>query len=305
MNYKQENKLSMYLVVINYLSGVPASILLLMPNFQVLFNQLILDVDLIRASNEGQRQDRKGYRVMKDIFKEAMVVKAVNIGMRIKAYAVSVNDVVLAQEMKEKKSFFMAKRDTVCADLCHAIYLKGVELLGDLAAYGVTQDSLDKLMTSVNSFNDYIPLPRKNIVIRRNLTIGIELLMEKCDVSLSGIDTLSDMLELNEVDYFREYFSSRRIVNNRGRKLALRGVVSGINGELLQKVVVSVPLLNLSTKTTVNGYYEFKELPSGVYDFYYAKAGYETFKSPVAITKTIRKNFDVALEDAMDVKSSA
>lgn len=305
MNYKQENKLSMYLVVINYLSGVPASILLLMPNFQVLFNQLMLDVDLIRASNEGQRQDRKGYRVMKDIFKEAMVVKAVNIEMRIKAYAVSVNNVVLAQEMKQKKSFYMIKRDTVSADLCSSIYHKGILLLTDLAEFGVTADSLDRLKIAINSFNDYIPLPRKNIVIRRNLTLGIELLMQKCDASITGIDDLSNMLNLSEVNYYREYFSSRRIVNNRGRKLALRGIVTAIDGKLLEKVVVTIPSLNLTTKTTSSGYYEFKELPSGVYDFYYSKAGYDTFKSPVAITKTIRRDFDVALDDTMDVKSSA
>lgn len=302
MNSKQEDKLSMLIVVVSYLATLPASIINQMPGWEVLYVQCTEILQKLRALKQGQSMNRKGFRMTKGNYREIMVAEGFITAARIKAYALSINDMVLWNEMDFKPYQFERMRDSDVADTCSAIYDKANSLLTDLAPYGVTTATQFQFNNTIDNYNSYLPMPRAGVVTKKEITESIKLTFESLDTVLTSMDTLATMLKFSEPKFFKSYFSSRKIVESGSRVIAIRGFVTNKEGAPLKKVVVTIEELEgMFTTTTARGYYQYKNLPDGVFTFTFSRAGYAPYKVPIAVTKSLRVEYDVTLSTVDDI----
>jgi len=302
MDSKQEDRLSMGIVVTNYVATVPGTITEQMPGFTDLFAKCESLVNSLRVQKQQQRLNRSGYRRTKSVYREVMVAEGFNIASRIKAYAIAVGDLVLEQEMDIKPSQFERMRDSDVADSCSTIYEKGNALLSNVAPYGVTPENLGKLKEAILKYNEYLPLPRASVVNKKEVTQAIKATFVELDQVLSNMDVLVTMLKFSSPEFYKKYFMSRKVIVSGGRVIGLRGYVTSNEGAPLEKVLVTIEELEgYATYTTARGYYQFKNLPDGVFTFAFARAGFEPVKVPLAITKTLRLDYDVTLTQVDEV----
>ena len=304
MNAKQENRLTMCLVVVDYLKLVSPAIISQMPGFADLFDLFNRNVDELRVMKQGQRLNRKGLKTTKVNYKVVMIDFALEMSSRVRAYALAIDDFVLLDEMDYKEYKFDRMRDSDVADDCQTIYDKANGLARELALYGVTEENLAELQRSINEYNLYLPLPRAGIINRKTITEDIRNLFDVNDLILKKMDGLSLMLKNTEKKYYTKYFDSRKVVVTGGRVIALRGFVTDEEGVALKRVTVSITELDYSTYTTAKGYYSYKNLPSGVFTVVYARDGYTVYSTQLAITDTLRTEFDVVLVAREDVKKA-
>jgi hypothetical protein len=296
MNAKQENRLTMCLVLLKFLESVPLSIISQMPGFADLLLLFKRNVGDLRILKQGQRLNRKGFKVAKINYKDLMIDVSLNMSSRVRAYALAIGDMVLWNEMDFKRYKFDKMRDSDVADDCQTIYDKAKGLLAEVGLYGVTVENLAELQMGIDEYNLYLPMPRAGIISRKTITEEIRNLFVVNELTLEKMDSLSLMLEFTEKLYFMEYFDTRKVVSTGGRVIALRGKVTDKAGVVLQRVLVRVGgVYGYSTYSTAKGYYSFKNLLSGVYKVVFSREGYADYAAEVAITDTLRTEFDVAL----------
>ncbi|MGL2964131.1 carboxypeptidase-like regulatory domain-containing protein [Flavobacterium sp. RSB2_4_14] len=297
MTSKQEDELSMEIVLCNLLVTVPASITEQMPDFTILATEVSEKVTILRDLKQGQRLNRKGFLVTKINYREVMIDLGLNMAARVKAYALAEDDMVLWNEMDYKRYQFEKMRDSDVADECMSIFDRAEKLLSVLGTYGVTTDNLRALKASIDAYNEYLPLPRASVVNKKLITEQIKKTFAEITILLFKMDTLVKMLEFSEPQFYSDYFNSRKVIVTGGRVIALRGFITDDNGAALEKVVVTIAdLKGFSTTSTGRGYYQFQNLPQGVFVVSFARAGYETVNVRLAITPTLRLDFDVVLK---------
>lgn len=305
MDVKNENRLNMYLVVADYLNAAPAGTIASMPDFAQTFAEFLSNLQIIQAKSEAQSASRLGYRIAKTAGKEEVVGYAMNMNDCIAAYAVAISDAVLEQQMKFTKSNLLKKRDTATLDDVQFLLSKGIALLPDLTPYGVAQVQIDTLTTAIATLSTNIPLPRNNIVKNRMLTKEIEDQFFTCNGLIQRMDKLVKILQLTDNAFYTEYFFSRKVVNNHGRKLAVRGLVLDATGNPVSSVTITVPTLGKETKTSDRGYYEFKNLPKGMQRLYFTRVDYHTVHRTVGIIAGERVQLDVTMEAATNSQDVA
>jgi len=296
MKNPQENKLSMYIVLSEYLSTVPAQTIASMPQFEQFFADFNANVQKLRSKSEYQSASRIGYSRNKTEGKEETITYANNMAACISAYALSIGNEVLAEELKFTKSGLAKQRDTKTADDANFILTKGIEYLEFLSPFGIKQQQIDKLTDVLAYFNANIPLPRARINARKLLTKQIADLFITNDLLLKRMDSLVNTLELTDNTFYTSYYFSRRIVNNNGRKLSLRGFVLDTNGNPIVGVKVEIPTIRRVAKTTEKGYYEFKNLPAGFQNLIFNRVDYIETSRLVGIVSGQRVQLDVTLE---------
>ena len=295
MNANQENKLNMFLLVIDNLETEPVALLQTMPGFLTLLTDFTATVDLIRDKNEFQTANRKGYKIVKTSKKNLMIKHATNLAACVKAYAESVSNGVLSQEMKQSRSELSRKGDATAADVCKFITIRATENLTDASPFGVSQVIIDEIDLMIANFNLNISLPRMSILQRKILTKAIKILFINANVYIKSMDTLVDILELTNPELYDKYYFSRKIVNNHGKKLSVRGTVINEQEVEITAVVVSIPSLSRTTKTTAKGYFEFKNLPAGVHNVIFERPGYETTNRQIGTVTSVRQQLDVTM----------
>jgi hypothetical protein len=262
-------------------------------------------LQIIQAKSELQSASRLGYGMLKTAGKEEAVYYAMNMNDCIAAYAVAINDTVLGQQMKFTKSALLKKRDTTTFDDLQFLLSKGIELLNNLEPYGISQTQIDNLTTVIETFHTNIPVPRNNIVKNKMLNKDIKEQFTICNGFISRMDKLVKIIKLTNNPFFTEYFFCRKTINNHGRKLALRGVISDANGNPISSVTVSIPTLDKITKTTNKGYYEFKNLPKGLQSLDFARVDYDTTTRTVGILASTRVQLDVTMAAAINSEDVA
>lgn len=297
MEAKNENRLNMYLVLIQYVNTIAGGILTSMPGFPQFFADFTANVNLIRSKNENQSSNRIGYRLIKTAGKLDTVTYAIYVASCITAYAQSINDTVLIKQMKFTKSALLQKRDTAMADDVQFILSKTIELLVNLELFGIKQLQIDELTAKLNNFNTNIPLPRANINKRKMLTNEIKKVFTATDVILARMDSLVDIKINTDNEFYVSYYFARKIINNHGRKLAIRGVVTSALNNPIEGVNIAIPALGLVTKATAKGYYEFKNLPAGLHSLYFTRVDFEETKRLVGILSGQRVQLDVTMND--------
>lgn len=306
MTSKQEDRLSMYIVVDAYLQNADSATLALMPNFSSLFNRFKNNVDLIRSKSFEQGLNRKGNRMTKEEYRNLLIEKTLNVSNRVKAYASEENNLILKQEVSFVYSSLNRLRDAHLPDVCQGVHTIAVANLANLATYGVTEPLLNSLRETILGYNSYLPLPRTGIVTRKLLTTQIAELFEENKKLIERLDELVEMIKTDHPEFTQNYFFSRKIIDTGHIKLALRGTIVDQDGMPINKVSISIATIpEQETKSTEKGYYQFKTIPDGQYQLLFKREGYYTESILVNILQTTRLQCNVIMQSVEENQLSA
>jgi hypothetical protein len=306
MDAQKENTFSMQTAVITFDEKTPEEVKETMPGYISLIEQLIVKHNEIGTLDGAQSANRKGFKVAKVNSKELLITKVMTIVFSTKAFAIASNNSPLEEEMKAitaSKLFYM--RDSKTANTAEEIIKRATENLTDLIPYGITQTVLDNTNQVLDNYRLELAKPRASIANRKLLNDNIALLFKECDQIFYLLDTLVSSKKDEFPDFYKEYFINRTIIDYKGHKLALRGIVVDENGIPIKNVIVSVPSLNLETKTTEKGYYEFKSLPAGIINIKFNKVTFQEISENVGIVKGERIQLNISLNSSQSNAASA
>ena len=297
MDGRQEDALTMCIVVESEIAATDSTVLALMPEFDLLVAEFNANVSLLRANKIGQRLNRTGFKITKVDYRSVMSQQAFTIAASIWAYAVAESNDVLKMEVTFTESDFERMRDSDVADTCQGIYDIAEPLFVDLTPYGITVDVLNDFKSAIEDYNEYLPLPRTSIITKKMHTQLIADLFASNAVLLERMDGLVRMLKFKQPVFFNNYFSSRKVIATGGRTLSLRGFVTDVVGVALEKVVVTVDSTpEFTTKSTKKGSYRFKSLPAGVWPVTFKREGYISETVYLSFTPTLRMEYSISLK---------
>lgn len=297
MNRLQESYRSMYLVVERFIEASDPTVLALMPNFDSEFQEFKTAMLAINAASEQQIYNRTGIRAEKQQYQIELADLCVTLSAKVRAYAHDIGDINLFRRFDRQRSLILNLNDTLCRDYCQQVHDETLVLLPLLSTYLITTNELEDLQKAIDKFWEWVSKPRNSISERRVSTTNLAEAFEVCANKISGMDIHLRMLETSHPELYLNYVYRRKLVSPGYRKLSLRGIVQGSLGELLSGVTVKISTLNVETITTDKGYFEFKNLPPGVYMATYDLEGYETQSQPVAIVANERRDVTIVLTE--------
>lgn len=306
MNAKQEDKLSMEIVVANLLNNTAPEILAQMPQINTLITYFSNNVAKIQTYQGEQTLNRTGYRMSKEQRREEMTQKGFEIAARVCAYAISINNEVLEMEVTFAYSDMKKLRSTTIADTCQVIHDIALANLPNLLEYGVTNTTISDLKDSIIQYNAMLPKTRAAIVTRKSFTNRIVELFKENDKLLYRIDKLVTMLKFKEAQFYKTYFNSKKIIETGHRKLSLRGNITDELGQPIEQATITIEApKHQTTKSTEIGNYQFKKAPQGVFPVTFKRDGYHPERVYLVFTPNARLDFNITLKRINQQQNSA
>lgn len=306
MTAKQEDKLTMEIVIGDFLDHTAPEILDKMPHILSVKAAYNANVQILRSLKNGQNLNRTGIRMTKDTLRTDMTNKAFEIAARTCAYALEIEDPELEKTVTYVDSDFYNMRDTAVADACTSILTIATQQQVPLELYGVTTTTLAQLQEAITLYNEVLPKTRAGIVNRSSFTARIVEVFKQNDKIAYRLDKLVTILRFSHPEFYTTYFKSRKIINTGSRKIPLRGTITNEFGKPLLKVTVTVEATkHIQTKTTEKGNYTFKSLPAGVWPVTFHRVGYTPQKVFLVITPNQRTDYNVTLNTEQHQQSSA
>lgn len=213
MNNRQENKNSMYYVVVD-ICNAHKKIWLTIPAFAESFDEFhsvfkeIQTVDEIKLTNTtGIAKNKKAakYKLIDEVFKL--------IGS-LTAYASMEKNHELKQMVNYNIWTLQRMRDTELESICRGILDTGTDVITALADYGTTESDLEVLQNKISEYDRLISAPRDAITHKAMATTMLKELFAKADHILKEqMDQLMVLFKDQNRDFYMLYFNSRKIVD--------------------------------------------------------------------------------------------
>lgn len=306
MNSDEENFKSMIAAVLLFNANAPASIKDALPGYNDLIDLLETKYRELSTFNGAQGSSRVGFQREKTAGKEAVVTKTMTIVFSAKAYAIATNDLVLESKMKALTKFKLLRyRDSKTADFAEEVITIATAIQPDLEPYGITPELLGIATHAVTDFRAEMAKPRVAIVNRAEITANIKALFKQCRTLFYQLDSLVNSIFETQPEFHSTYFRARTIINLHGSTLSVRGFVTDTNGNPIEKVVVTAAEGKRTTKTTLRGYFEFKNLPVGIDTIKFTKGLYIDNSQVVSIVKGERVQLNITLENVQSSSGAA
>jgi hypothetical protein len=281
MNSKNENKISMWLVLIAFLqenTGTTDSL----PGFATLFASLSGTTEQAMAIMNSLGVVTKGYAKDKQRVKDLLVLKTAELAGMIRAYAVIEGNVLLEQQMKISKSTLALMRDTVLAAKAQEILDKGNELAELVASYGATEEVLGALSTLIGQYNASLTQPRTGIDNHKRTNEELTATVATGDATIKKMDALMEILRYSNERFYSDYWTRRKVIaTGRTRSLQI-WIVDDSTGQPIGKAKVMVKSaagsdLAKNVKVAgVQGGVAINNLASGEYLYEVSFGGYGT-----------------------------
>lgn len=311
MNAKQEAKLNMYRTVENYCNE-NTTIISTNVAFMAAFTEFKAKIVAINTTLQQDAVNITGIAQDKKNAKLALCEKAADIAGLIYAYAETVSNETLKQEVNYSLSALIKTREETLVARCQNIYNAGVLNQSSLTDYGITPAILANLQSLITAFNAQTPKPRTAISQRKTLTANLVTLFKETDKILrTRMDKLVITFKAAHPDFVKTYEAARVIVDPPHTTTQLKGTVTDkTTGTPVKNASVTVTATpktaaNPETAATANpvtvqtdpaGEYLFKPLPFGEYTMTVTATGYTEFDSDVIDVRLGEINdFDVEL----------
>lgn len=306
MNKKQENRLGMIKTTINYCqihTGITESL----PAFSTNFEKLQIIRGQIHLEVEGQAADGSGATVSKTSLRQNLAMLGADTARKLVAFATIRKNNKLLNEINYTESELLRLPDTVLADTCQMIHSRAQTHLAALAGYQVTEATQAALQEAIDAYKAAVPAPRLKQVKQSQASKQLNKLFAQANEILANMDALVEIVRLSEPAFYSGYKLARAIVDNAGKKMALKALVSDAQSTLpLQGVSVSLWANGDSTpdtskpalvvkKTAGKGGCYVRKLAPGSYLAELKKAGY----APQQLTIYISDKEMTVLEAAM------
>ena len=176
-------------------------------------------VDTINKQVAAQTgSDKKGYTTKKDQDLENLVTLAYKLALRVKNYAVSINNAVLKQAVDFSRSELEAGKQKEIVDRCNNIVAKANTVTAAAPAeYKITPDLIAQVTTAAAAIE---PDTAERDVIGGTHTGATMQLNTLLSTAKAQLKTLDDLIEGDADDdsseFVANYFIMRRTVDHKG-----------------------------------------------------------------------------------------
>ena len=297
MTNKQESRLSMYLTFRDF--QVPyATITNSLPNYTINSTAFLNAITQIQAVAEQQKMGKKGITVIKNQFKESLIVMSADYARKLGVYAKFNNNPTLANDVKFTESKLRQVADTAVKDYAQIVYDRAQPIVASLATYGITPATQTVLLKAISDYNASIGKPGATRVEGGKTTQQLDNLFAIADSALANMDLAVEIIRLTQVDFYNSYKNARKVIDTGVGSLAVRGLVTdAVSGEPVKGATLSFVLEGNGTmqkgakkaiesvvkKTAEKGGFNIKSLPSGMYTVIIKKVGYADQVATVAV----------------------
>ncbi len=296
MTNKKESRLSMYLTFKDY--QVPyAAITNLLPNYTTNSTVFVNAVNQLQVVAVQQKMSKKGVTVVKNQFKESLIVMCGDYARKLGVYAKFTNNPTLAEDVKLTESKLRRVADTAVKDYAQILYDRAQPIVASLATYGITVATQTALLKAITDYNASIGKPGVTRVEGGKTTQQLDALFVTADNALTNMDLAVEIVKLTQVDFYNSYKSARKVIETGVGSLAVKGFVTdAVSGEPVKGATLSFVLEggamakgakkateSVVKKSADKGGFNIKSLPSGMYSVIVKKVGYADQMATVAV----------------------
>jgi Carboxypeptidase regulatory-like domain len=275
MNGKQNAKFKMYRATEKHCVD-NTEITKNMPAFVAAVTEFKAKIAELNGTTQLRSSVLTGIATDKNAFRQSLGMQASDVAGMIFAFAsVSANN-TLKQEVNFSLSKLIQGNEEAFISRCQNIHAKGVENLGALADYGITQQTLTNLQTAITDYVAKSPQTRTAKSNRKTLTANLSNLFKQADTVLKEqMDKLIVAFRAEHPDFVKTYEANRIIVDAASTTTQLKGKVTAqADGLPIKGVTVSVAGANLTVLTDAKGEYLIKPIVVGKYTVTFSKEGF-------------------------------
>jgi hypothetical protein len=278
MTNNQSDYLDMFKAVIQFDTDT-ALITALRPAFGVGITDLKLVVKEIDIASGKQSTATSGTFIDRNENKEALCQQLVIVMSGTKAYAASISDSTLEEEMNYPVSELRRIKDESIAAFATNIENLVTPHLASLAPFGVDAAAMTALTTAKTDFETSLSLPRMAVTAKASQTEALPpLFLKGKNICRKILDPIALTLKPTNPDWYNQYHNVRKIINTGKGTTSLDGVViDQVTNNPLYNVAVKVIELNSTIHSKVDGSYEYSPIPRGTYTVSYTLVGYDVF----------------------------
>jgi hypothetical protein len=289
-----------------------ATITATLPLFSTYFTVIQSTVAQIQAVQVQQETDKSGNTVVKNQYRVALIAQTIDVGRRVVAYAINVNNSVLLAQVNYTESDLKKSSDVNLVSIAQVIHDSANANVAALATYGITAAILTTMQTSITNFSGAIPKGRVGTTDGEQSTQQLATLFNTLKTNWAKIDKLVEMVKTAQPNFYQEYHNVRKVISTGNGSFALQASATELNSSEpiskatftfapsngLLKSVVANSKDNIVKKTAAKGKFNIKSMPEGTYTVTITKPGYKDQVVTVNVVSGELAKLDVVLEKA-------
>jgi hypothetical protein len=301
MNAKQESKLNMYHAVIAHCDAFPA-IVATVPAFGTSYTSFKAIVSSLDATVQLEAQVITGIATDKKIVRDTLCQQAADIAAVVYAYATTVANNELAEEVNFSVSDLKRLRDDQTAPTCKNIHDAANDNLAALATYGITAGMLTTFNTLITNYTSKVPATRNAVALRKTYAASIKTLFKQADNLLKKVlDKLAVQFKAANLEFHDTYFNNRIIIDAPTSKTGIKGSIadSVTSNPIAVTATLTLQATTFTTTSDPSGNFKFIKIPNGTYTIVITAPGYQSKQiTNVTVTQGQMTTINITLTPA-------
>lgn len=277
MNSSQEAKLNMYHAVISHSDANPL-ITATVPAFDAMMAALKIKVDSIDSTVQQEALVISGVAADKKFLREILAQQAYKLAAAVFAYASSINNHTLKEEVDFSTTELLRHKDDELAPTCRNIHDAANANLAALAGYGITAPVLASFDGLIDQYAAVVPAPRNAAALRKTYAETLKTLFKDADNMLKNmLDKVAVQFIAGNLEFYNTYKNNRIIIDATTSHTQASGtVVSDIESEPIGGVAITIDGKPYVATTDADGNYSLKIPVPGTYNLTFTHAGFAT-----------------------------
>jgi len=266
MKAAQESKLNMYRATQMYCAD-NATIVGTVPAFSTALNSFNVKVSAIMAAARQEDLVTKGITIDKSQARKTLCQLTADIAAPVFAYASATSNNQLKQEVNFSYSDLYKTKDDILVPRCQNIKDLAAQNIRAMAAYGLTEASLNALQTEIDNYQAKVPTPRNSAAQKKTIRANIKNLFKEADTVLKEqMDKTLAGFKATNPDFVSTYKANRVIIDPGTSITTLKGVI--LNSKDKSPVSgATILVVETGNKASGNekGSYQIKPISAGIY----------------------------------------
>jgi hypothetical protein len=242
MTKRQEDQLTMWTatdaVLKNY--GEKWKTIPAFANAAYLFREIRLKVS---TDANTQQQDNTGITQGKVVMRNNLTEQCRQMSLNIKSYAHNTKDFALEKQFHFTPTYFEKLRDNAVPIVADAILEKALNLKKELNDYGVSDEELKELKTSLEKYKGMNPAPRLAKGEVKQATVNVSDKIKEGAEQLSLMDNLVGNFNKKSPEFVSAFRNARIVINMSSSKKPkkLSDIGEAKSKAIIRLMPVSVP----------------------------------------------------------------
>ena len=255
MTNTQSNQLNMFRTVIKHATGTAANLAITntIPAFAAGIGALSVKVSAIQVTSGEQDLAISGVTTGKNELKEALAVVTFSVISPTKAYAVSINDTTLEEQMNLSQTEIRDKHDNQIGQDAQTLHGIVTPLVPALAPYGISPAIMLSWQNAINAYQLVLANPRIAVVHRATLTGELVTLFAEANKILKKtLDPISISFKIPNPHYYEDYVKAREIIDLGKGTTTVKGKCTLLSADGLPVYNVTVKINEQDKQTTTD-----------------------------------------------------